>query len=170
MIQCEDFLKILKGKNLEINDLRLSDDDVHQNYDDEKEKITFTATREIIFDSQVNIGLSNYIRQIISEKDYDVVLTTYRSVVNIKEIHEQLINEAVLDSKRKATAIAESTGQKIVGIKSMDIKNYGSSYDKNYRESVHRIGEVTSKYTLSDTLNADYSDETEKVHVEWKIK
>ena len=88
-------------------------------------------------------------------------------------LHEQLLKEAVLDSKKKAEMIASAMGQKVIGIETLNAGERYNSYDSEekayYDQFSHKIGE-THSCSKSNRLQAPFITEYEHVDVEWIIE
>lgn len=76
------------------------------------------------------------------------------ALINDSEIKENLISAALKDSRRKAEQIAESVGEKIVGVKEVSESNY---HYKNLAKSIVVDALEVPSY-LSSTPKADKLD------------
>ena len=63
-----------------------------------------------------DMNFINNLNDIIKNESFVVDMNITFKLSDNKKIHEQLLEEAVLDSKRQAELIANAIGQKIVGI------------------------------------------------------
>ena len=170
MKQCEEFLKFLSDNNIQFDTRMIGEDSVEQEYDESE--LDSCATREIVIEYPFNMELDNYLRQIIIDKEYDVDIDVSYSISNLKEIHNELLKEALEDSKAKATFIAEAMGEKIVGIDEMKFREHYGSNDYMWQEQergIHRLAESHS-FSHSNKLKAKETTETETIDVTWLIE
>lgn len=98
--QCEDFLAEMNKDGISMDSIRIGNDSVEQDYDDNKSDVC--ATRKITMCVPFNMEFTNHIMTLIQDKHYDVDIDTDYSISNITEIHNNLIKEAIEDSKQKA--------------------------------------------------------------------
>lgn len=115
--QCEAFLASLKKKGIAVNQIHLGEDSIEESYRTRDEG-TIVATRSIKMDIPYNMDFMNYLLKLIQEQDSDVVYKTSYRLSDEKKIHDELMQEAMRDSKAKAESLAEALGQKVIGLKS----------------------------------------------------
>ncbi|MBQ1516653.1 MAG: SIMPL domain-containing protein, partial [Clostridia bacterium] len=131
MSQCDLFLEILEQKGININTIHFSRTEIsHDVYADNSE---ITADREIELRLPFDMNTLNCITEIIKEKDFTVELDVSFVYSNIIELHDQLIKEAVLDSKKKAEMIAEAMEQKVIGINTLTVGDRYNNYEASPR-------------------------------------
>ena len=117
MRQCEDFLAALKKKGISLNQIHLGEDSISESYRSNDEG-TMAASRSIKMDVPYNMDFMNYLLKLIQKKGSDATYHTTYKLSNEKKIHEELVLEAIKDSKANAESMAEALGQKVIGLKS----------------------------------------------------
>ena len=102
--QCEQFLGKLKKAGFNLDQVRLADDEVSQDrYDEER---LYIASRSVEFDMPFEIKNYNAILDMIRKEQYEINLSTNYYLSNNDEVKEQLVQEAVVDSQKRAEQIA----------------------------------------------------------------
>lgn len=155
--QCEAFLKALKERGVSINQIHLGEDKIGESYRN-RDDGTISATRSISMDVAYNMNFMNSLLKLIQKQGSDVEYhTTYR-LSEEKKIHEELMQEAIRDSKVKAELMAAALNQKVIGLKSatnstnrvmdkfLDFMKLNEEHDAYYEEE-----ELCSKELLSPT-------------------
>lgn len=166
--QCEDFLAVMHKDGISMDSIRIGNDSVEQDYDDNKSDVC--ATREIKMRVPFNMEFKNHIMTLIQDKHYDVDIDTDYSISNITEIHNNLIKEAIEDSKQKAKFIAESMGQKIIGVDSVKIgEHYDDRIDWMVCEQERSLCSSKS-LNYSNMIQSPVKKESESVEVVWLIE
>lgn len=165
--QCEEFLKIITQKGVKISQIRFVEDSIDESYFDDKK--TYIAEREIEIRIQYNMRFNNCIIEIIQDNEYNIELDTRFELSRYNEIHEELLKEAIQNSKAKATMIAEVMGQKIVGI---DTVNWSGDCDSILKQEPILLEEMVTErpMCLSDKLEAPIKTEKEDISVVWIIE
>ena len=101
----------------------------------------------------------------------DIAIESSYKLSNEREIHDELIKQAVANSKHRAEAIAATVGKKIIGIKSVSMNSYGEDSirycDMLAPDSLRY--EKPKSLDLSNQLAANSTTESESVDVEWII-
>jgi len=164
--QCELFLKELKKCGLDMPKIHLSEDRVDEpRYDDNR----VDAEREIHFRSTFDPAFNNVISEIVHKNDLSVNINTEYSYSKKKELHEELLKEAVLNSKAKAELIAETTGQKVKYIDSVSEDRY---FDDPGDDTSYIMAPMKGKPTPDDVFNevsGKELTESEAICVTWNI-
>ncbi|MBR0420194.1 MAG: SIMPL domain-containing protein [Erysipelotrichaceae bacterium] len=165
--QCELFLKELKKCGFDMSQIHLSEDRVDEpRYDDNR----VDAEREIHFRSTFDPAFNNVISEIIHKNDLGVNINTDYSYSKKRELHEELLKEAVQNSKAKAELIAETTGQKVKYIDSVSDDRFDDSY---YEETSHYFAApMKGKEPSNDVFNelaGKELTESESIYVTWNI-
>lgn len=167
MNQCEEFLAVLADYGVRTEDITLGENSVENNYDDGEN--TADALREIIIRTTFDMKLINAIMSLIKDKGYDADIESKYQISNLEKIHENLLKEAMLDSKRKATLIAESVGQKVVGIDSVD-STYSSRNTMDLMTcEKYRLME-DKQFAYSNKLKSPVTTESENITVTWLVE
>lgn len=166
--QCEDFLAEMNKDGVSMDSIRIGDDSVEQEYDDDELEVC--ATREIKMRVPFNMEFKNHIMTLIQDKDYDVDINTDYSISNITEIHNNLIKEAIEDSRQKAIFIAESMGQKLIGVDSVKIGDiYDDTTDDVFYDSIACPCSAKA-LNYSNMIQSPVTKESESVEVVWLIE
>ena len=76
------------------------------------------AKRRLEIRIPFNMSVINRIRQIVDENEYSIEFSLNYEMSNEYEIREELIKEALLDSKKKAEELAATLGLKVVDVES----------------------------------------------------
>ncbi len=167
MNQCEEFLAILADYGVRTEDITLGENSVETNYDDDEN--TADALREIIIHTAFDMKFINAIMSLIKDKGYDADIDFDYKITNLEKIHQNLLKEAMLDSKRKATLIAESVGQKVVGIDSVD-STYTSRNTMDLMTcEKYRLME-DKQFAYSNKLKSPVTTESENITVTWLVE
>ena len=171
MSQCDLFLDLLEKQGIDINLIHMSNADVSQDmYDD---KLEISSERKIELRMPFDMNAINRLSEIIKENRLKVDMDISFKLTNMLEVHEQLLKEAVLDSKKKAEMLASAMGQKVIGIETLNAGERYNSYDSEekayYDQFTHKIGETHSR-SKSNRLQAPLITEYEHVDVEWIIE
>ena len=167
--QCERFLGRIKTIGIEPSSFHLSEDKITSNYSKADIKtVSRTMNLEVPFDSRMN----NAILTIIKEEDLMVFIDTNFSISNKDQIHKELLQEAVIDSKHKAEIIAAANNQVVKYIDTVS-DNWKDIYNDD-KESSHLCGSIDGLLLeddlLSGQLSAKYLEEYETVYVSWVIE
>lgn len=167
--QCEDCLETLAKDGIAIENIRIGKDDVDQdyNYSDEFEA---TATREIIVRLPLDITFSNYIMELVKDKEYDVDINIEYKFSKLNEINNELLKSAIDDSKSKASLIADAMNQKIIGIDSVEMKDYYKNNIEWMEQECCRMGTVPSNLQQSNKLKSPVDEKSSSVEVVWIIE
>ena len=75
----------------------------------------------------------NRIRQIIDENEYSTRFHIEYELSNEDQIREELLKEALLDSKKKAEDLAEALNMTVIGVKSVEA--YSKIGSRNHEPS-----------------------------------
>lgn len=164
--QCDIFLKKVQKKGIQMNQIRLEEDSIRlERYKEEKT----IASRGICIEMEYNMPFINFIMKLIQEQNCDIEYSTSYKLSNEKEIHEQLLKEAILDSKGKAESLAASLGKKIIELKSASNRTMGEySYLDIMKLNDDYFDE--EEYLFSDELQAPLSVESEEVIAVWIVE
>ena len=165
----EEFLEIIKELGVDLSSIQLANDGIDQ--DSYNDDIEVTATRELMIEIGYDIRFNNDILDIIQKNNMNVDLEVVHDISNRSALHEELIQEAVADSRKKAELIASATGQKIIGIDEVHLgeRYVESRMDWMCQEKERSIARPRAAM-LSDQLKAPVVTESETVNVTWIIE
>ncbi len=165
--QSEKFLRLITAQGVNLSDVHIEDVSIHQRFD-EGETIV-CATRKMTIRLPFNMRTINYFTEMIREQNYSVDFDCDYHIINKQELHTELLKEALADSKQKAEFIAETMGQKIIGIDSVEY----TRYDENRWlacEAERGIISESHDMPLSNQLEAPLRKESETIDVVWLIE
>lgn len=166
--QCEEFLSILNKEGISMESICISNDAVDQKYNDNK--LDVCAIREIKFRVPFSMEFTNYIMTLIQSKKYNANINIKYILSNRTDIHNDLIKEAIDDSKKKALFIVEAMGQKLIGIDSVEIDDrYDKDIDGIFCDSLRSITPPRGLH-YSNMIQAPVTEESESVAVVWLIE
>lgn len=174
MQQCEQLLRLLSDVGVNTKDIHIGENSVDRNYNDSlinvNNGVTVNASREITLRLKFDMPFINGLMDMIHKQDFSVDFDCQYVLTTQAELHAELLKEAVADSQKKAAAIAEVTGQSIIGIDSMGYNSYFDDDFKrmDYMECAFRLASPEPR--LSDQLQAPISTERETVSVVWLIE
>lgn len=167
--QCERFLKKFKDVGVDPSFLRLSEDKIISNYSKSDLK---TVSRTVNFEMPFDARINNAIMKIIKNEDLTVFIDTEFAISNKEQIHKELLQEALIDSKNKAELIASANNQSVKYIDSVS-DNWKDIYDID-KDTSSLCGSINGLYleddSLSAQLSAKYLEEYEAVYVSWVIE
>ncbi len=168
-MQCEECLSILNEQGISMDNIRIGEDSVEQEY--RNDKLNVTATREISMRLPFDTGFSNYFMELIREKEYEVDLDINPRLSKNKEINDELLKLAIEDSKNKATFIANAMNQKITGIDSVKIIDRCYEGEIDYMCLDQAYGIIPpGNLRFSNQLKAPITTKTASVEVVWIIE
>ena len=169
LTQCESFLSYLNSHGVPIHQISMSHDEVERHYDEDNAEYYYTASRKIVIRMSFDMPFINMILDHIRQQDYDIAIESTYELSNEREIHDELIKQAVANSKHRAEAIAATVGKKIIGIKSVSMNTYSEDSvrycDMLAPDSLNF--EKPKSLDLSNQLAANSTMEDESVDVEW---
>lgn len=165
MEQSERFLELITAAGVDMKDVRLIDTSIDQDYDDGEQEVLASRGMEIRL--KFNMAFINSLMELIRKQDLTASLNCSYLLTNKKEIHDELLREAIADSRKKAEDIARVIGQKVVGIDSVEYDKYnGCDWDfvQEYRS------DFMSNARLSDKIEAPIKKEDESIEIVWLIE
>lgn len=169
MRQSELFLEKLDAAGIAPENVQIGKDSTEE--ESYHEPYTVRANRELKISTAFSMDFANYIRYLIEENELDAEIETNYAFSNQEAIRAELIRLALEDSKAKAGDIAQTMGQKLVGIESVMVGNdpvrplvYSASQGENecgdgYYEQLMSV--------LSRRVKAPTTDRSESVKVVW---
>ena len=171
MEQSEKFLGKLDEVGIHPESLQIGDDSISRDSYSGKEVVR--AERELKLKTPFNMDFANYIRYLVGEMRVDVNLQVQYSFLDAEQIHKELVQLALEDSKTKAQCVAQMMEQKVVGIDSVSI---GEEWRRKGSLPNHPLtGLQEDCYQelpgmLSSRVQAPTSREDESVEVVWLIE
>lgn len=166
--QCERFLERIKAAGVNMKDIRVGDHSIDQSYNHKKTSVY--ANREIKMRLKFDMAFINEIMNLIKEQDFAIEFDCDYHLTNKKEIHDELLKEALADSRKKAEFMADAIGQKVVGIDSIDYSGYCEDFAISCKYAAGGLALPDRTPLLSDQLEAPFTTENESVTVSWLIE
>lgn len=146
----------------------MEQDEVERHYDEDNEEYYYTSSRKIVIRMSFDMPFINMILEHVRQQNYDIAIESSYKLPNEREIHDELIKQAVANSKHRAEAITATVGKKIIGIKSVSMNSYGEDsirYCDMLAPDSLRC-EKPKSLDLSNQLAANSTAESESVDVE----
>ena len=165
--QIEKFLDIIVKEGVQIKNIHIGDNNIHQLYRDEENGVQ--VKKELNIRMLFDMAFVNHLTDIIRQQNFDVIFDCDYQLTNMREIQIELLKEAIDDSKAKAELIANVMNQKIIGI---DNVKHGNSDDFDCIEEreLPYYGGLPAKNLLSDKLMAPVTTISEKINVVWLME
>ncbi len=177
--QCENLLSDLVEKGFELKDILITEDSVRPQdeygYDrrseDSIKDYLYEAKREIRLTVPANQRILNIIRDITENGYKNFSVSTTFSISNERELHRELLKEAIADSRSQAEYFSGLMGQKIIGIETANLSD-GDDYDdpiepvRLYRRCLY---DGASQRPLSDNLGIEKLKLEAEVNIIWLI-
>jgi uncharacterized protein YggE len=110
-----------------MKNIHIRENSVDRNYNDgliNNNGVSVSASREIIIRLKFDMPFINSLMDMIHKQDFSVDFDCRYVLTNQAKLHSELLKKAVADSQKKAAAIAEVTGQHIIGIDSMSCYSF----------------------------------------------
>lgn len=164
--QSEKFLRLITEQGVSLRDIHIGDNTIDRRLTDDE--ITVRATREMVVRLPFHMGTINCITELIREQNFSVDLDCNYHIINKQQLHTELLKEALADSKRKAEIIAETMGQKIIGIDSAD--HEGEDELILLIDEQDRLVGECHDMPFSNQLEAPLRRESETINVVWLIE
>ena len=159
----EAFLQEMEELGIDITKIQLDRDQSGKNWRNEKEMRSFT--RSLRFLAPSSPAFFNRVNAILQKEKIDINYYTSPLYSKEKELRNELLQEAVQDSRKKAELIASVYDQKITGIGKVSYDNvYGV-----FAEECETAVPMMAKRNLSDQLKNGFLDYEETVYVTWIV-
>lgn len=168
--QCDIFLKAMKELGFDVSGFHLDSDVIENSYNKDEKEANRIISFEIKFDPKIN----NTIYSIVKKEDLNTDIETDFFLSNRKKLCNELLQEALLDSKRKAELIAEANDQKVKYAEticdSSDDLRYNKDYESKERIPMDILGLELNDKSLSAELSAKQIEEYVDLYVTWVIE
>lgn len=168
MRECEQFLEKLEAEGIPAESIALDNDSVSENYYRDSNKVN--AKRKLEIRVPFNMSAINRIRQIVDENEYSIEFSLNYEMSNEAEIREELIKEALLNSKKKAEELADTLGLKVVGVESLETYNRSGKIDAAKDRLAAPVCLEAPQFLRSNKLQAKEEKLSESIEVVWKIE
>ena len=100
MSQCEDLLEAITAFGVEPSEIRVDENSLDKRYNDGD--AYYSATRELKVRMPFNMPVINALTEMIQKKNYDVEYSCDYHLTSKSALHEELLKEAVIASKRSS--------------------------------------------------------------------
>lgn len=174
MEQCEQLLRLVADAGVKMEDIHIGENSVYRDYDEGflsvKNGVTVDANRKIVIRLKYDMAFVNRLMEIIQQQNFSVDLHCDYVLTDREKLHTELLKEAVADSQKKAAAVAEVTGQRIIGIDSMGYSNTLANRESVAETRFAELKRFTRAPRLSDDIAAPVFTERESVNVVWLIE
>lgn len=168
MRECEQFFEKLNVEGITSSNAMLGDDSVSEDRYADSSKVI--ANRKVEFRIAFNMEVINRIRQIIDENEYSTRFHMEYELSNEDQIREELLKEALLDSKKKAEDLAEVLNMTVIGVKSVETysKLNGRTEGIACERSICGYMGVP-QFSHSNKLQAKEKELSESIEVKWNL-
>ncbi len=175
--QCEEFLGLLEKQGFDISEVQLLEDSVEEErYRSENQ---YCASRGITLKMKFDMVVVNLIRKMLNNMRAEVCFDVKYYLINSKELHEELLKEALLNAKHKAEVIAETLNQKIVKLVLADKKSWrydtmddesDDDFDEDECIGARALPVTLPDFLKSNQLKSKETMETEEISTIWEIE
>jgi uncharacterized protein YggE len=177
MRQCEQLLRLITEMGVKIQDIRLEETSVGRRYDDtvisKSSGVTVTASRSVTLRLKFDMPFLNRLMDAIRALDLSVNFHCSYILLNREMLQSELLRQAVEDSRQKAELIAAATGQRVIGIDSMDYRDYcdcDPEEDERFIVEAIDLRAMDEAPPLSDQLACPLTRESKMVSIVWLIE
>lgn len=170
--ETEKVLKLLVELGIDLSKVKMINEYVSEpsRYDDEE---WYSFEKSISFISQANLTLLERLSSGIVEREIDAIYRERFCVSNAENVEKQVLQEALLDSRKKAEAMAETLGQRITGIESAKCDGYeGDNEEEDDGIRFFSKGFVVDKYpdSLAEQLAPGTIVIEKSIDVSWIVE
>ena len=172
--QCEQLLAELKKIGIEPENVEVHCDNIDKYNAYEPEKAVFFAKKDLRIRTDASQSVITSIKQIIEGGYENISFDVQYSVSNEEKLKEQLLKDAIADSRRKAEFLAESMNLRITGIDSANLSDTSDLYDITdimeedgvFYKSYSRVGDVGR---LEDLLQPEKITLSTQIKIIWLL-
>lgn len=164
--ETEKVLQFLVDLGFELSKVSMEKDRVSNpsRYDDDK---YYHFEKEISFTSSANLAVLESISDGFIKNEINATYDETFYLSNIESAKKSVLQDALLDSKKKAEIIAETLEQKVVGIESVKCDEYE---EEDLEEKVHYLREMPAGSSLATMLSPDTISVDKSIDVTWNIE
>ncbi len=164
--ETEKLLQLLIDLGFELSKVSLKNDHVsnHSRYNEDK---CYHFEKEISFTSSANLALLESISDGIIRNEINATYNETFCLSNIETAEKLVLQDALLDSKKKAEIIAETLGQKVVEIESVKCDEYERL---EFGERERTLIEMPAGGSLATMLSPDTISVDKSIDVTWIIE
>lgn len=164
--ETEKLLQLLVDLGFELSKVSMENDHISNpsRYDDDK---CYHFEKEISFTSSANLALLESISDGIIRNEIRATYDETFCLSNMESAKKSVLQDALLDSKKKAEIIAETLGQKVVGIESAKCDEYREDTES---EIEYMCCEQERAGSLACLLSPDTISVDKSIDVTWIIE
>ena len=179
MRDCDAFLGAMKIKGFDISEIMLYEDDVNEfvRYDEEDSIDKYKAFRAVEIIIEFDMKIINMIRAILNSLSFKAEVDTGFIISNEDQISEELMMEALKDTKLKAEKMAAAIGEEITGLISvgeMDTHKNTMAGDilcmDSFEVFEHEDSLELEEYLNSEELSAKEKTIRESAYTVWETR
>lgn len=140
--QCERILDKLNKLGIDSSEIEIKRDSIEKRSNNSGDY--YEAQKKLLIRLPADMHIINSVRDVIEIDFKNVSFSVSFQLSKSEELRRILLNEAIDDSKLKATILAEKMGHKIVGIDSANVSGTDDVYDltdENRRKRV-LVGDI----------------------------
>lgn len=167
--ETERVLQLLVDMGIDLPKVTMKKDKVSEpsRYNDEK---FYEFEKDISLKTDANLGVLDILSSGIIDKEINATYTEYFSLSDVEAAQKEVLQEALLDAKKKAEAIAETLGQKVVGIECAKCDDYDE--DDIIEPLPHKMCCLAegSGGSLASQLSPDTISIDKSIDVSWVIE
>lgn len=164
--ETENVLKLLLDLGINLSDVSMENDRVSKSsrYDDDK---FYHFEKEISFVAAANLAVLEALSDGIVKNEINATYDETFYLSDIEDAKKAVLQEALLDAKKKAESIAETLNQRVVGIESAKCDEYE---EEDFEEKAHYLREMPTSATLATMLSPDTISVDKSIDVTWIIE
>lgn len=164
--ETEKVLQLLADLGFELSKVSMEKDRVSNpsRYDDDK---YYHFEKEISLTSSANLALLESISDGLIKNEINATYDEAFYLSDIESAKKAVLQDALLDSKKKAEIIAETLGQKVVGIESAKCDEYREDAES---ERLYMCCEQERPVSLAAMLSPDTISVDRSIDVTWNIE
>lgn len=169
--EAEQVLQLLVDMGINLSDVTMNEDSVStpNRYNEYK---FYQFEKEMSFISEANLSIIEALSEGIVENKLSATYKEKFYLSNIGDAKKIVLQEALLDSKKKAEALAETLGQKIIGMELARCSEYNDCDDDDVIEPCTAV--MCIKKTKKDSLAAQLSPDiiiiNRNIDVSWIVE
>ena len=166
--QINEFLEKAESLGFDISQFHIESDEAEANRHSYEKDVQYM--KEISYESVFDMSVENTIMQLIRDNHYEVRADTIYLYSSEETVRKDLIACAVEDSREKAERAAETAGETIVGVASIDAEDNYSDFTESENLSLPTFLSKSIEVETSERLSAKQKLISEKIEVVWKTK
>ena len=165
--QCEMFLERITDCGISEENIMFQDDSINRYVFDKTESVM--VKRSIEFCTSADLKMGTYIINIIKEHNLDCNYDISFLLSDEDWLHEELLKEAIQNSRKKAEIIAGSLGENVIGADEIqDARTRGNQSKKNIRiDECFDIPQFLSETPKSDNLALPEIERDAQIEIVW---